>query len=50
MKVYIVEQVLNWGDTIKYIGIFAKKEDAIDMCIASNIEPKNSITEHEVIE
>jgi len=49
MKVYIVEDVSDWGDTRKILGVFKQKKDAIDMCLESNINP-NSIEEHEVIE
>lgn len=50
MKVYIVEISEDWGDSRKIIGVFKQKKDAIEMCNESNIDERNSIQEHEVIE
>lgn len=49
MKIYIVELVENWGEDRKILGVFKQKKDAIDMCNASNIDPNNGISEHELI-
>jgi hypothetical protein len=49
MKVYIINIIENYEDHI-CLGVFLKKEDAIQMCLESDLNPTHSITEHEVIE
>jgi len=48
MKVYIVEQEDAGTSTI--IGVYAQKQDAIDMCLASFLNIDDSLSIHEVIE
>lgn len=50
MKVYLCYQRGIWQEKIQLLGIFSKKQDAIDMCNYSNLSSEENIEEHEVIE
>lgn len=48
MKVYIVTEIQNYEDNV-CLGVFAKKEDAIQMAKECNLNPDHVIKEHDVI-
>jgi hypothetical protein len=50
IKVYICRDNGRWGEDQVLLGVYVHKKDAIDMCIASNIDPKHSIEETDLIE
>lgn len=50
MKVYIVENIQDWGDTRKILGVFKNKNDAIKMAIESDLDLLHAVLEFELID
>jgi hypothetical protein len=50
MKAYLVYDRGAWGEELHLLGLFLHKSDAIEMALASDLDPKHSIKEFELIE